>query len=72
MARGHTVAGIKSFFLAVTLHVVEQQKAQEELDNVIGTDRLPTLADRARLPYFEVLFTEILHVFTIGPIGTYT
>ena len=66
------MAGIKSFFLTVMLHVAEQQKAQEELDNVIRTDRLPTLADRARLPYFKALFTEILHVFTIGPIGTYT
>ncbi|THH13653.1 hypothetical protein EW146_g6595 [Bondarzewia mesenterica] len=64
-----TVAGIESFFLAMTFHTSEQQKAQAELGAVIGTDRLPTLADRARLPYFEALFTEVLRTYTFGPIG---
>jgi len=26
-------------------------KAQKEIDSVIGTDRLPTMADRDSLPY---------------------
>ncbi|THH06929.1 hypothetical protein EW146_g9466 [Bondarzewia mesenterica] len=47
----------------------DTQKAQAELDAVIGTDRLPTLADRAHLPYFEALFTEIFRMYTLGPLG---
>lgn len=64
-----TVAGIECFFLAMTLQVFEQEKARAEIDEVVGTDRLPTLADRERLPYFEALFTEVLRVYTFGPIG---
>jgi hypothetical protein len=28
-------------------------KAQKEIDSVVGTDRLPTIADRESLPYSE-------------------
>ena len=47
------------------------RKAQAEIDEVVGTDRLPTLAERERLPYFEALFTEVLRVYTFGPIGSF-
>jgi len=53
----------------MTLQTAAQQKAQTEIDDVIGTDRLPTLADRARLPYFEALFTEVLRMYTFIPIS---
>lgn len=64
-----TVAGIESFFLAMTLQTSAQQKAQAEIDRVVGTDRLPTSADRAHLPYFEALLTEVLRTYIFGPIG---
>jgi len=32
-------------------HPAAQKKAQEELDLVVGTDRLPTFEDRTYLPY---------------------
>ena len=35
------------------------RKAQEEIDRVIGRDRLPDLSDRASLPYLEALVTEL-------------
>ena len=37
-----------------------QAKVQEELDKVVGTDRLPTLKDRANLPYTEVRYGNIV------------
>jgi hypothetical protein len=55
----------------MTLQTAAQQKAQTEIDDVIGTDRLPTLADRARLPYFEALFTEVLRMYTFIPISKF-
>jgi len=34
-------------------------KAQEEIDRVIGYERLPELADRDSLPYFEAVIMEL-------------
>ena len=36
------------------------KKAQEEIDRVVGTDRMPTLDDRERLPYLDCLLKETL------------
>ena len=35
------------------------EKAQEEIDRVIGPDRLPTRDDREELPYLECVLNEI-------------
>ena len=37
-----------------------QSKASEEIDRVIGHDRLPTMADLGDLPYIEALWKETL------------
>ena len=34
------------------------KRAQEEIDNVVGPGRLPTLADREKLPYLECVLKE--------------
>lgn len=47
-----------------------QKKAQEELDRVIGTDRLPLLSDRGSLPYVEALVKEVLRWHPILPLST--
>lgn len=36
------------------------KKAQEELDRVVGRDRVPTFDDKANLPYFRAMVKEIL------------
>ncbi|KAF7377468.1 Cytochrome P450 [Mycena sanguinolenta] len=64
-----SVAAIECFVLAMTLHIPEQTKAQEELDAVLGAGVLPTLADRDRLPYFNALFTEVLRRYTLIFLG---
>jgi len=38
-------------------HVV--MKAHEEVDRVIGTDRMPTLADMPNLPYVNAIIEEV-------------
>ena len=55
--------------LAITRHTKEQQKAQAEIDGIVGRDRFPTLTDRERLPYCEALYLEILRYYTFGPLG---
>ena len=42
---------VSHFILSMVLHPAAQKKAQEEIDSVVGQDRLPTFADRAFLPY---------------------
>lgn len=44
----------------MTLHPECQIKAQEEIDAVIGTDRLPDFSDRHSLPYLERILQETL------------
>ncbi|KAG1733732.1 cytochrome P450 [Suillus lakei] len=62
------VSSAYAFFLAMTLYPEVQKKAQEELDSVIGSDRLPSFVDRSSLPYLEALFTELLRWHSPAPI----
>ncbi|KAJ8473197.1 hypothetical protein ONZ45_g16385 [Pleurotus djamor] len=62
-----TVSSIYAFFKAMVLYPEVQKKAQEELDRVIGKDRLPTFADRKDLPYINALAMETLRWHTVTP-----
>lgn len=39
------------FLLAILLHPDVLRKAQREIDEVIGKNRVPSFDDRSRLPY---------------------
>ena len=45
-----------------------QSKVREEIQRVIGSERLPSLADKSRLPYTEATIIEIQRVGNIGMI----
>ncbi|KAF5684660.1 oxidoreductase [Fusarium denticulatum] len=62
-----TVSAITTFFLAMTFFPEAQKKAQYEVDEVIGNERLPTLSDRQRLPYVNALVKEVLRWHPVGP-----
>ncbi len=47
------------FLLAVTRNEYALRKAQEEIDTVVGRDRLPEFSDRASLPYTNALLEEV-------------
>ncbi|KAJ7930131.1 cytochrome P450 [Mycena leptocephala] len=49
--RDTAAAQLEAFFLAMSLYPDVQVAAQEELDRVVGHDRLPDNSDRAELPY---------------------
>ena len=45
------------------------QKAQAEIDRVVGRDRLPNFEDKNELPYTRALILEVLRWRTLAPIG---
>ena len=55
-----TVSMIKSFFLAMVAFPDVLQRAQEEIDRVVGPTRLPGFGDRDALPYISALVKELL------------
>jgi len=64
-----TITLVSHFILCMVLHPAAQRKAQEEIDTVVGQDRLPTFAQRASLPYVESLFKEALRLSVPVPLG---
>jgi cytochrome P450 len=57
------------FFLAMVLYPDVQKRAQEEIDSVVGKDRLPTFEDRPSLPYIDAIVLETLRWNPILPLG---
>ncbi|KAF9247122.1 cytochrome P450 [Melanogaster broomeanus] len=64
-----TVATTRAFFLAMTLFPEVQRTAQAEIDSVVGQDQLPTLRDRAQLPYFGAVLKELVRWFPVTPLA---
>lgn len=53
----------------MTLFPEVQRKAQEEIDRVIGTTRLPTFNDRDSLPYINAVLLEAWRWHPVIPMG---
>lgn len=66
-----TASSMSIFFLAMVLHPEYQTKAQEEIDRVIGTERLPELSDRSSLPFLEYILQESLRWYHAAPTGMF-
>ncbi|KAF9533206.1 cytochrome P450 [Crepidotus variabilis] len=64
-----TVASIEVFFYIIAKFPEAQRKAQQEIDTVIGNDRLPDFSDRPSLPYVEALYREVLRWMPAVPFG---
>jgi cytochrome P450 len=48
-----------------------QKRAQAEIDEVVGLDRLPNFDDRPHLPYVEAVLRETLRLYPVVPLGRY-
>ncbi|XP_011495186.1 PREDICTED: probable cytochrome P450 303a1 [Ceratosolen solmsi marchali] len=50
-------------FLFLVLNPEVQKKAQQEIDSIIGRERLPSLKDRPRLTYINAVVLESIRMF---------
>ncbi|KAK1230783.1 hypothetical protein PQX77_006117 [Marasmius sp. AFHP31] len=64
-----TVSAITTFILAMLFAPEAQQKAQEELDRVVPSGRLPDFSDEERLPYTTALVKEALRWNNVAPMA---
>lgn len=59
------------FVMAMQLYPEAQRKAQKEIDEVIGPNRLPDFSDRESLPMVECVIQEVLRLYNPIPLGKY-
>ncbi|KAG6819142.1 hypothetical protein H0H93_014943 [Arthromyces matolae] len=64
-----TSSTMSTFIFALLLHPECQIKAQEEIDRIVGPDRLPEFSDRESLPYVECLLQETQRWHPTIPFG---
>ncbi|XP_072048699.1 cytochrome P450 2J4-like [Amphiura filiformis] len=46
-----------------------QKRVQQEIDSVVGRDRLPRLSDKDKLPFTSAVLLEIQRIVSINPLG---
>ena len=51
---------LNSLILGLLAHPRVVHKAQEELDQVVGSSRLPTFGDEKELPYIRAIVKEVI------------
>ncbi|XP_040482152.1 cytochrome P450 2U1 [Ursus maritimus] len=55
--------------LYMSLNPDIQEKVQEEIERVIGADRVPSLTDKARMPYTEATIMEVQRLTVVVPLA---
>jgi cytochrome P450 len=54
-----TSSYLQSLILALVAYPKAQKTAHEEIDRVVGGDRLPTLDDLEHMPYIRAMILEV-------------
>ncbi|KAJ3567141.1 hypothetical protein NP233_g6559 [Leucocoprinus birnbaumii] len=63
-----TVTTLKTFILGMLMRPDVMRKAQQEIDNLVGTDRLVDFADVPHLPYLSAIIKETLRWNPVTPL----
>ncbi|KAJ7247337.1 cytochrome P450, partial [Mycena rebaudengoi] len=64
-----TVSALGTFALAMMANPEAQRRAQQEIDTVVGHNRLPNFDDEDSLPYVSALVKEVLRWKNVLPVG---
>ncbi|KAF9475163.1 cytochrome P450 [Pholiota conissans] len=66
-----TTSALGTFIYAMATHPTVQKKAQEELDRIVGADRLPNFDDEASLPYVQAILREVARWRPVTPLSIF-
>lgn len=58
------------FVLAMVLYPDVFKRAQAEIDDVVGHERMPNFEDQSSLPYVDAIIKEVLRWRPVIPLGT--
>lgn len=64
-----TGSSAQGLFLALTMYPNVQRKAQQQIDEVVGSGRLPAFEDLENLPYVKAIIKEVTRWHTAVPLG---
>ncbi|XP_030835877.1 cytochrome P450 2U1 [Strongylocentrotus purpuratus] len=64
-----TTTTLRWLMLRMVTHPDIQKKIQDEIDDAVGRDRLPTLLDKPKLPYTEATILEVMRLNFVTPLG---
>lgn len=64
-----TAATLDYFVLACVLYPDAVRRAQQEIDDVVGADRLPSFDDIPNLPYVNAFLMEVMRWRPLAPLG---
>jgi cytochrome P450 len=64
-----TSSTLLNFTWHMLRHPEIQRKAHEELDQVVGRERLPDFDDKESLPYIRAIYKETLRWYPVAPVG---
>ncbi|KAB5588625.1 Cytochrome P450 family protein [Ceratobasidium theobromae] len=64
-----TEGSLMAFVIAMLIFPEVQDKAQAEIDQIVGHDRLPEMSDLDQLPYLKNLVQELLRWQPVLPLG---
>jgi cytochrome P450 len=62
---------IQWVLLSLANHPEVQMKLHEEVDAVVGADRLPSLEDESNMPYTQAVILETLRRYTLVPLSQF-
>lgn len=66
-----TAATLRWAVLLISKHPAVQKKLQEEIDDIVGEDRLPCLDDQPKMPYTAAVIHEVQRFADLVPLSVY-
>ncbi|ETW76401.1 cytochrome P450 monooxygenase 39 [Heterobasidion irregulare TC 32-1] len=67
--RSGTVSILSTFFMVLVLYPSVQERAQAEVDAIVGRKRLPEFDDRPHMPYIDAICRELLRWRMVTPMA---
>jgi len=64
-----TTTTLRWGLIRMMMHPDIQRKVQQEIDDVVGRERLPTMEDKLRMPYTDATILEISRMASLAPVN---